>query len=51
MKERVGQTLGKAESRGLMVSTFHSLGLNIIRREYKSLGLKAGFLFLTIKTN
>lgn len=43
MKERVGQTLGKAESRGLMVSTFHSLGLNIIRREYKSLGLKAGF--------
>lgn len=43
MKERVGQTLGKAESRGLMVSTFHTLGLNIIRREYKTLGLKAGF--------
>ncbi|MCG6410673.1 DNA helicase Rep [Vibrio fluvialis] len=43
MKGRVGQTLGKAESRGLMVSTFHTLGLNIIRREYKQLGLKAGF--------
>lgn len=43
MKERVGQTLGKQESRGLMVSTFHSLGLDIIRREYKVLGLKAGF--------
>ncbi|MEF3023169.1 DNA helicase Rep [Vibrio mimicus] len=43
MKERVAQTLGKAESRGLMVSTFHTLGLNIIRREYKQLGLKAGF--------
>lgn len=43
MKERVSQTLGKAESRGLMVSTFHTLGLNIIRREYKQLGLKAGF--------
>ncbi|EKO3561916.1 DNA helicase Rep [Vibrio fluvialis] len=43
MKERVGQTLGKAESRGLMVSTFHTLGLDIIRREYKQLGLKAGF--------
>ncbi|OEF23433.1 DNA helicase Rep [Vibrio rumoiensis] len=43
MKERVGQTLGKKEARGLMVSTFHTLGLNIIRREYKSLGLKAGF--------
>lgn len=43
MKERVGQTLNKQESRGLMVSTFHSLGLDIIRREYKVLGLKAGF--------
>ncbi|ELA7148885.1 DNA helicase Rep [Vibrio parahaemolyticus] len=43
MKERVGQTLGKAESKGLMVSTFHTLGLNIIKREYKQLGLKAGF--------
>ncbi|USH02506.1 DNA helicase Rep [Grimontia kaedaensis] len=43
MKERVGQTLNRQEARGLMVSTFHTLGLNIIRREYKSLGLKAGF--------
>ncbi|MDS1910596.1 DNA helicase Rep [Vibrio parahaemolyticus] len=43
MKERVGQTLGKAESKGLMVSTFHTLGLNIIKREYKQLGLKASF--------
>ncbi|MCL9782898.1 DNA helicase Rep [Vibrio sp. S4M6] len=43
MKERVGQTLGKKETRGLMISTFHTLGLNIIRREYKALGLKAGF--------
>ncbi|WP_235869480.1 DNA helicase Rep [Veronia nyctiphanis] len=43
MKERVGQTMGKQEARGLMVSTFHTLGLNIIRREYKVLGLKAGF--------
>ncbi|MDA9557751.1 DNA helicase Rep [Vibrio sp.] len=43
MKERVGQTLGKHESKGVMVSTFHTLGLNIIKREYKELGLKAGF--------
>ncbi|MCG3866054.1 MULTISPECIES: DNA helicase Rep [unclassified Photobacterium] len=43
MKERVGQTLGRQESKGLMVSTFHTLGLNIIRREYKHLGLKASF--------
>lgn len=43
MKERVGQTLGKNEAKGLMVSTFHTLGLNIIKREYKALGLKSGF--------
>ncbi|UTV27794.1 DNA helicase Rep [Photobacterium atrarenae] len=43
MKERVGQTLGRQEAKGLMVSTFHTLGLNMIRREYKALGLKAGF--------
>lgn len=43
MKARVAQTLGKSESKGLLVSTFHTLGLNIIRREYKFLGLKAGF--------
>lgn len=43
MKERTAQTLGKKESRGLMVSTFHTMGLNIIRREYKQLGLKVGF--------
>ena len=43
MKERVAQTLGRQEAKGLMVSTFHTLGLNIIRREYKALGLKASF--------
>ncbi|MEG3754922.1 DNA helicase Rep [Psychromonas arctica] len=43
MKERVSETLGRKESRGLMVSTFHSLGLEIIKREVKTLGMKAGF--------
>lgn len=43
MKERVGQVLSRQESKGLMVSTFHTLGLNIIRREYNTLGLKANF--------
>ncbi|GGB19276.1 DNA helicase Rep [Agarivorans gilvus] len=43
MKERVGQTLGRKEARGLRVSTFHTLGLDIIRREYKSLKLKPNF--------
>ena len=43
MKERVGQTLGKPEAKGLKVSTFHTLGLNIIKSEVKALGLKSGF--------
>ena len=41
MKERVGQTLGRKEARGLMISTFHTLGLDIIKREYAALGMKA----------
>ena len=43
MKERVGQTLGKQEARGLKVSTFHTLGLTIIKSDIKHLGLKPGF--------
>jgi ATP-dependent DNA helicase Rep len=43
MKSRVAESLGKAESRGLNVSTFHTLGLNIIRHEHKALGYKPGF--------
>lgn len=43
MKERVAQTLGKKEARGLKVSTFHTLGLDIIRKHVVALGLKAGF--------
>lgn len=43
MKERVAQTLGKKEARGLKVSTFHTLGLTIIKSEVKNLGFKAGF--------
>lgn len=43
MKERVAQTLGRTEARGLTVSTFHTLGLNLIKREHKTLGLKPGF--------
>jgi len=43
MKERVSQTLGRKDARGLIVSTFHSLGLDIIKREVNVLGMKAGF--------
>ncbi len=43
MKQRVTELLSSDEARGLSVSTFHRLGLNIIRKEYKTLGYKAGF--------
>ena len=43
MKERVSSLLRGGEGRGLTVSTFHHLGLNIIRKEYARLGYKPGF--------
>ncbi|KZZ60899.1 DNA helicase Rep, partial [Oleiphilus sp. HI0123] len=43
MKERVGQLVSGPDARGLTVSTFHNLGLNIIRTEHKALGYKPGF--------
>ena len=43
MKDRVSKLLCSSESKGLSVSTFHNLGLNIIRFEIKTLGFKPGF--------
>ncbi|KGE78545.1 DNA helicase Rep [Halomonas sp. ND22Bw] len=43
MKERVGSMLQGRQGHGLTVSTFHTLGLNIIRGELKALGYKPGF--------
>ncbi|MGB1271328.1 MAG: DNA helicase Rep [Endozoicomonas sp.] len=43
MKARVGKLVKGRASSGLTVSTFHNLGLNIIRQEYKALGYKPGF--------
>jgi len=43
MKERVLQLVQGKASRGLTVSTFHNLGLTIIRREHRALGMKPGF--------
>ncbi|NOU14676.1 MAG: UvrD-helicase domain-containing protein, partial [Methylococcaceae bacterium] len=42
MKSRVSKLLDDQQSRGLRVSTFHSLGLDILRAEYKTLSYKAG---------
>ncbi len=46
MAERAGQLLTKDEAKGLSVSTFHTLGLNILKFEVKKLGYKAGFSIL-----
>lgn len=43
MKSRVKGLLSAKQSRGLKVSTFHTLGLSILRRECKLLGYKPGF--------
>lgn len=43
MNARVRKLLSGKQGHGLTVSTFHNLGLNIIRREYKTLGFKPGF--------
>lgn len=43
MKERVSSLVKGTAARGLTVSTFHNLGLNIIRREARILGYKPGF--------
>lgn len=45
MKQRVAELMStrQASARGLMVSTFHTLGLNILRRDGKSLGYRPGF--------
>jgi len=43
MKARVGRLLDPESGRGLTVSTFHTLGLKILRRELKAAGLRPGF--------
>ncbi len=42
MKSRVSKLLDDKQQRGLRVSTFHSLGLDILRAESKTLGYKSG---------
>jgi len=46
MKARVSKLMPKDKARGLTVSTFHNLGLTIIRTEIKTLGFKPGFSIL-----
>ncbi|MDX1343944.1 MAG: 3'-5' exonuclease, partial [Reinekea sp.] len=43
MKARVGKLVKGKQSHGLIVSTFHNLGLNILRKEADAIGLKSNF--------
>ena len=43
MKERVTELLDKDLTKGLTVSTFHSLGMTILREEIEASGRKEGF--------
>jgi len=43
MKARVGRLLQGRPHRGLRISTFHRLGLDILRREQRAAGLRPGF--------
>ena len=43
MKGRVAASLGKKETKGLIVSTFHNLGLRILGKFHSKLGYKTGF--------
>src|SRR5699024_1849934 len=42
-KQRAGALLSREDATALTVSTFHSLGLHMIRREHAVLGLKPRF--------
>ncbi len=43
MKQRVSSILKKTNTKGLRISTFHSLGLDIIRKECVTMGYQPGF--------
>lgn len=43
MQERVKSRINKDLAKGLMISTFHSLGLSILKRHFKELGYKKNF--------
>ena len=43
MKSRVAELLKGQDAKGLAISTFHTLGLNILRKELATSGYKPGF--------
>ncbi len=43
MKERVDDLVGRRQTKGMIVSTFHSLGMRILREDIAKLGYKKNF--------
>jgi DNA helicase-2/ATP-dependent DNA helicase PcrA len=43
MKERVEQLVGRKNCRGIVLSTFHSLGVRVLKRDIERLGYKKNF--------
>ncbi|WP_460224382.1 DNA helicase Rep [Aurantivibrio infirmus] len=43
MKERASNLVQGSKGKGLLVSTFHTLGLRIVQAEHRALGYKPGF--------
>jgi len=43
MKARVAKLLSDTDTTGLNISTFHTFGLNLLRREHRAAGLRPGF--------
>lgn len=43
MKQRITELLDSSSTEGLTISTFHSLGMSLIREEVDAAGLKSGF--------
>lgn len=46
MRERVGAMTADLDTRGLAISTFHHLGLRILKEEYRAIGYRPGFSIL-----
>lgn len=47
MKERLQKMLGRKKTRGMVVSTFHSLGNRILQKEITALGFRTPFSILS----
>lgn len=46
MRSRIAKIATPEQLKGLLITTFHSLGLHIIKREYAKMGLKRDFILM-----